>query len=254
MKNLINKFVESYSLKFSGGMFILLLMIGGINVEAQPILTIYSDFAKNAVSDGLYIKSAFMGNYRFENYQLKAALQTNLINSNNIALSGYRIDGSREFHLKKALLELNGFGLWTAHTGILKESNFGCLMAMKTSHFDLHLGTNFRTFSFRKDAVEKYAIENEATKIHENFNLMYSIGYNLKPSNHKWNVGITFTNTDYFMINQETNPYVNLKGFFKISSPVSLFAEVWYKTSGAINMSSNYFGYLMRGGIVWNFN
>ena len=254
MKNLIKKFAESYSLKISGGLFILLLITGRINVEAQPVLTIYSDASRNTVSDGLFFRSAFLGNYGLGNYQLKAALQTNLINGNNIMLSGYRFDGLREFKLKNILLELNGFGLWTANTSILQETNIGCLMAMKTKHFDVRFGTNFRTYSFRKEAIEKYAIENAATKIHENFNLMYSFGYNLKPSNHKWNAGLTFTNIDYFMINQETNPYVNLKGFFKVSSPVRLFAEVWYKTAGAINRSSNYFGFIMRGGIVWNFN
>jgi hypothetical protein len=254
MKNLIKKFTESHILKVSGVLFILLLVTGSININAQPVLTVYSDASKNTVSDGLFIRSAFLGNYGLGNYQLKAALQTNLINGNNIVISGYRFDGSREFKLKNTLLELNGFGLWTAYTGILQETNFGCLMAMKSRHFDVQFGTNFRTYSFRKDAVEKYEIANDATKIHENFNLMYSFGYNLKPSNHKWNAGLAFTNIDYFMINQETNPYVNLKGFFKVSSSLHLFAEVWYKTAGAINRSSNYFGFLMRGGIVWNFN
>jgi hypothetical protein len=83
---------------------------------------------------------------------------------------------------------------------------------------------------------------------------MYSFSYSIKPTTHKWNAGITVTNFDHFMINQETNPYVNLKGFFKICSPVRIFAEAWYKTAGALNMSSNYFGFLLRGGIVWNLN
>lgn len=254
MKNLINMFSERYFLKISGVLLILVFMTGRINVEAQHVLTIYSDFAKNSVSDGLFIKSAFIGNYGLGNYQLKAALQTNLINDNNIILSGYRIDGSREFKFKNTLIEMNGFGLWTVYSDILKETNFGYLMAMKTKHFNVQVGTNFRTYSFRRDAIEKLEIENVATKIHENFNLMYSFGYNIKPANHKWNTGLTVTNIDYFIINQETNPYVNLKGFFKVSSTVRLFAEVWYKTAGALNMSSNYFGFLIRGGIVWNFN
>jgi hypothetical protein len=254
MKNLIYLFSESYSLRISAALFMLIVMTGLINVAAQPVFTIYSDVAKNTVSDGLFVKSAFMGNYKLGNYRLKAALQTNLINDNNITLSGYRIDGAREFKIKNALLEMNGFGLWTYYSDILKETNYGCLMAMKTRHFDVQVGTNFRTYSFRNAAIEKFEINNDATIIHENFNLIYSFGYNLKPLKHKWNAGLSVTNIDFFMINQETNPYVNLKGFFKINSTVRLFAEVWYKTAGALNMSSNYFGFLIRGGIIWNFN
>jgi hypothetical protein len=229
-------------------------MISIMNVAAQPVLTIYSDAGKNTVSDGLLIRSAFLGNYRFRNYQLKAGLQTNLINGNDNTLSGYRIDCSKEFKIKNTLLELNGFRLWTASSGILQEINYGGLIAMKTRHFDMQIGTNFRTYSFRREAIEYYKIGNDATKIHENFNLIYSFGYNLKPSDHRWNAGLTVTNMDYFLINQETNPYVNLNGYYKIRSPVCLFAEAWYKNTGAFNLSSNYFGFLIRGGIVWNFN
>ena len=254
MKNLISMFPESYSLKISGVLFVLILVTGRTDVEAQPVLTIYSDVAKNSVSDGLCIKSALIGNYGLGNYQLKAALQTNLFNGRNTVLSGYRFEGSRGFKTKNTLLELSGFSIWTAYSDILLETNYGCLATMKTAHFDLQLGTNCRTYSIRKSAIEKLEIENVATKIHENFNLMYLFGYNIKPANHNWNAGLAVTNMDYFMINQETNPYVNLKGFLKAGSAVRIFTEVWYKTAGALNMSSNYFGFLMRGGIVWNFN
>lgn len=253
MKNLIDNNSESYSLKISEAMFILILMINNLNAIAQPVLTIYSDVGKNIVSDGFLMRSAFLGNYSFGNYQLKTGIQTNLINNNSITLSGYSIDGSRSFKLGGTLFELNGFCLWTASCEIIQEFNYGGLLVMKSRHFDLQCGTNFRTYSFRNKAVRIYEIGNDETKIHENFNLMYSFGYNLKSIDHKWNAGLTLTNIDYFLINQETNPYVNLKGRFRISSPVCLFAEAWYKTTGATNLSSNYFGFLMRGGIVWNF-
>jgi hypothetical protein len=253
MKNLNNQCFKSHPRKISGVIVLFILMLNLMNGSAQPVLTIYGDARKNICSDDLLIRSALLGNYSFGNYHLKAGLQTNLIKDNNIFFSGYRFDGSRDFKIKNILLELNGFGLWTAASEILQEINYGCYIEMTTRHFEIQLGTNFRTYSFRNKAFRMYEIENVETKIHENFNLMYSFSYYLKPLNHKWNAGITLTNTDYFMINQETNPYVNLKGYFKIIKPVCLFAEAWYKDAGILNLNVNYFGFLIRGGIVWNF-
>lgn len=254
IKILTNMYSESYSLKITGAVFILLLLKCSINAEAQPGLTTYADAGKNSVSGGLYIRSAILANYKSGNYQLKAGFQTNLVNRNQVIFSGYRVDGSREFRIKNTLLEINGFWLRTAYSDILQETNYGCAFSVKTNHFDMQTGTNFRTYSFRKRNLKEYEIRNAKTKIHENFNLMYSFSYNLKPSDYRWNAGLTITNIDNFLINQETNPYVNLNGYFRVSSPVCLFAEVWYKNAGVTNISSNYFGFLIRGGVQWNFN
>ena len=235
-------------------LIIFLLTNTVLKTTAQPDLAVYTDILKNTYSDGLFMRSAFLGNYKFESYNLKAGLQTSLINGNENAISGCRIDGSKDFIFKKVLLELGGFGLWNIHSDILKEANFGCLISTKTRHFDFQIGTNFRTYIFRNETIKKHKIENAGTKIHENFNLIYSFGYNLKPANNKWNAGLNITNIDYFMINQETNPYINLKGSYKVNRQLRLFGGFWYKTAGVLNLSSNYFGFLMRGGITWNFN
>ena len=253
MKNLTKLSNRTSQLKISGVLFILFITITGMNVAAQPGLTFYTDAGKNTISDGLFIRSAFLGNYWSGKNQLKAGLQTNLINSNNIVLSGYCINGSRDFKIKRTLLEVQGFWLWTASSKILQETNYGITVSMKQKHFEVLIGTNFRTYSFRKKAIEEYKIEKDARKIHENLNLMYSFSYNLKPSDYRWNAGLTLTNLDYFLINQETNPYLNLHGSYKVSSPVSLFAEAWYKNAGSLNLSTNYFGFVIRGGLKWNF-
>ena len=253
MKNLINISSESYSRKITGVLISLLIMTS-VNVVAQPGLTIYADAAKNSVSDGLFIRSAFLGYYKSGNYQLEAGIQTNLVNCNNITLSGYRIEGSREFNIKNIALGIKGFWLWTAASRILQETNYGFVISMNSNHFDLQIGSNSRTYSFKRKALMDYEIGIDATKIHENFNLMYSFCYNLKPSDYRLNAGVTLTNIDYFLINQETNPYIFLQGYFKLSSTIGMFAELWYKNAGVTNISSNYFGFVIRGGVQWNFN
>lgn len=244
---------KSYSLKIPGILFIVFIIVSRIDVTAQSGLTFYTDAARNCVSGGLYARSALLGQYNFGKYQLKSGLQSNLINGNNIFLSGFRVEGAREFKIKNTLLELSGFRLWTAYSEIMQEINYACVFTIIGKHFDIQIGTNFRTYSLRRNTSENSYNGNDA-KIHENFNIMYSFGYNLKPSYCRWNAGVTLTNVDYFLINQETNPYVNLKGYYKVSSPLCLFAEVWYKNAGVTNISSNYFGFVIRGGVQWNFN
>ncbi len=240
-------------MKISGALILLFITITGMNLAAQPGLTLYGDAGKNTISDALFIRSALVGHYRSGKNQLEAGFQTNLYNGNKIVLSGYRINGSHEFKVKNTLLELKGFWLWTASSELLQETNFGFYISMKQKHFEMQLGTNFRTYSFRRKAMEGYPIAEGDSKIYEKFNLMYSFSYNLKPRDSRWNTGLTVTNTDYFLINQETNPYVNLHGSYKVSSPVCLFAEAWYKNAGSFNMSTNYFGFVIRGGVKWNF-
>jgi hypothetical protein len=253
MKILVKTFDRMILLKISGVLFILAISLNRMDLSAQPGLSFYSDAGKNTITDGLFIRSALIGNYKSGKNQLKAGFQTNLINGNNIVLSGYCIDVSREIRIRNTPLELYGFWVWTASSKILQEINYGCYISMKQKHFEMQIGTNFRTYSFRRNAIKDYDIEEKAAKIHENFNLMYFFSYNLKPSDYRWNAGLTVTNIDYFLINQETNPYVNLHGSCKLSVPVSVFAEAWYKNAGTLNMSTNYFGFLIRGGVQWNF-
>jgi hypothetical protein len=251
MKHLTNKSNRKYSLKISGVLFILFITINRMNVSAQTGLTIYGDALKNIISEKSGIRSAVLGTFKYGRNQLDAGFQTNLINRNNTLLSGFYVNGSREFKIRNIPFTLNGFWLWIAPSQILKETDYGCSILMKQDHFEVKVGTNFRTYSFRKQAIDDYDINKEASKLHENFNLLYSFSYNLRPKASRWNTGLSITNSDYFLINQETNPYMNVHFSYKVSSPVCLFAEAWYKTAGAINMSINYFGYTLRVGMIW---
>ena len=253
MKTLTKTRTRISQLKIAGVLFILLISESRMDVSAQPALTFYTEAGKNILSHELHLKSAILGKYKSGKNQLETGFQSNLMNGNNIILSGFSLNGSRSFKIINLPLELHGFWLWTASSDILQETNYGLFISLQQKHFDLQLGTNCRSYSFRAKAMEKFNIKESNSKIHENFNLMYSFGFNLKRPESRWNAGLTVTNIDYFLINQETNPYFNLHGVYRVSSPVCLFAEAWYKNAGLLNMSSNYFGFVIRGGIKWNF-
>lgn len=254
MKNLRNNRNRNFPLKSGGILFILLISICRMNMSAQPALTIYADASKNVLCDAATLRSVIIGSYRIGNYRFDAALRTNLANRNNTVLSGYSINGFREFRIKNLTLSVNGFWLWIAPSYLLKETDYGCFISMKQKHFEMKIGTSFRTYGFRKKAIEDLQIENGETKIHEKFNAIYSISYNLRSPESRWNTGVTLTDIDYFLISQETNPYLNLHMSYRVSSPVKLFAEAWYKNSGFLNMSSNNFGYAIKIGLIWKIN
>jgi hypothetical protein len=234
--------------------FINFMLIFSAAVTAQPGVSIYTDLGSNNVSNGIFIKSAALGFYKYGKNKFEAGFQTNLKNNNKNGFSGYTISASRNISIKDISFGLKGFFTLTLPSEILSETNWGALIEMRHRHFEMSMGTNFRTYNLRQNAVTRYEIDNTQTKIHEVYNLMYSFCYYLKPVDENWNIGLSVTNIDYFNINQETNPVINLKGMYKISSPVALYMQATYKSAGVTNLELNYFGFFFRTGIIWNIN
>ena len=232
----------------------LLFFLSQVNLRAQTELLIWSDIGKYNSSQGLFIKSSVIAQHRFGKNLIRTGSQLNIINRNTKIFSGFIGTYSRNFKIKNTKLQIQGFCLWTMPSEILYEFNWGILLKMKQNHFNMTLGTNFRTYAFNRKTIRNYGIDSRASKLHENFNLMYSFDYLIKPSDCTWNIGISLTNFDYFTINQETNPVFNLKGYYNLNSTVKLFAETWYKSSGVTNLEVNYFGLLFRTGVIWDIN
>jgi len=221
---------------------------------AQPGISIYTEIGSNNISKGIFIKSAVLGNYKYGKNNFETGIQTDLKNNNKTGFSGYTLSASRNMAIKDISFEIKGFFIQTVPSEILSETNWGGLLGMRHKRFDMSIGTNFRTFSLRQKSENRDEKNNSHTQIHEVNNLMYSFGYNLKPTDDNWNLGLSVTNIDHFNINQETNPVVNLHGLYKISSPVTLYLQASYKSAGVTNLVLNYFGFYFRTGIIWNIN
>ena len=231
--------------------FICLLLIGFLDLSAQPKLNFYTDLGENNVSLGLFIKSAGLASYQFGKNSLETGFQLDLKNSTNIFFSGFRLSGSRYFKISNFPFEINGFWVVTPFSGLLRETNWGGLFKHENNHFGFSIGSNFRTYAFRQKAIREYGIEPNAVEIHEIINLIYSIGYQIKLKTSCWNIGFSLTNMDHFVLEQETNPMLKLNGLYKVSKPLFLYMEAWYKSAGATNPAVNYFGFFFRTGIIW---
>ena len=218
--------------------------------QSNVHLSTYIDVGENNVSEGFYLKTAILGTYQWGKYFLNAGSQFNLIYSGSKVFTGSKIIGGREFSIKNFDFEIHGLFMYNSISENIFETNWGVLATIDRKHFHYQLGTNFRTYQATKNARKEFDPDSDY-KIHENWNLMYLIGYNLKPDDHNWNVGITITNIDHFLISQETNPMIRLHGSYQISDPILLYAESWYKSAGAFNISVNYFGFFFRTGLIW---
>jgi hypothetical protein len=44
---------------------------------------------------------------------------------------------------------------------------------------------------------------------------------------------------------------IYLNGIYNLNNHIQLLGEIWLKSSGAFNLSVNYFGFFARAGILW---
>lgn len=228
---------------------LLLACILSVGAMAQPEVRYYADLGSNQASNGFYVHNGLITNYTLKDFEFSFGGQLNLINSNNVFLSGLKSQISSDFELNTKTFNLQGFYLYLPFSPFVKEIDFGLIGSYSTPAFDFKLGGNFRQYSLRRSVRQE--ADFETTRILENWNLMYLLRYRLKPIGSNWNLALSLTNFDYFLINQETNPVLALSGDYRFNESLKCFAEIWYKTAGAFNLNVNYFGYFVRTGIEW---
>jgi len=232
------------SIKYS--VIIILSLIYFEKSDAQFQVSTYFDVGSNNVSEGLFLNSAGIGNYTFGENKIELGAQLNLISPYAPLFSGTNMTYSRNISIKNFEFELKALFLYEKFAMDLHEFDWGLIFCKTYDHFKFSLGTSFRTYLITAD--ESSGTDNT---LHENWNTIYSASYFLNPSDKDWNLGITLSNIDYFLINQETNPIINIHANYKISEPFLIYAEAWYKSSGALNLSVNYFGFFFRTGLIW---
>lgn len=228
------------------------MLIAISEARAQVQLETYFDVGSNNVSEGVFIKNVYRGNYQYQKYSIESGLQFDWLSNNPNTLTGFDIIGSREFSVNNFPFDVKGFFMLNRFSDIAHETNWGVqLETKKLDHFIFALGTNFKSYKINSNAREDYNISKSNSTLDENFNLIYLLSAYLKPHNYNWNIGVSITNIDYYIINQSTNPVFNLQGKCKVKTQLNLFIEAWYKQAGILNINANYFGYFFRGGIKW---
>ncbi len=249
-----NSFLKKRRSSFIYGMpIVCLCWIFNLDLAGQSSLKTYVEFGENNVSPGLYILPSAIMDFKLGKYTVGAGIQSELENFNKYHLSGFSIDAIRSFSIKETLFGIKGFYVLKGLSEIIREANIGGLIEMKLQHFDILLGTNFRTLNFTKKAVKEYSIENYATDLKEAFNVIYSFEFSLRPVGNPWNLSLSITDLDNFLFNQETNPILKFGAYSRVSEKMRIDASISYKMAGITNIAFGYFGYSLKTGITWNF-
>lgn len=229
---------------------ILLMLAVSQKLDAQLYLTTFNDFGRTNVSGGLFVRTAVSAQYQLGKTTLGYGNLFNLKNHTPIFFSGAKVNLSRAIEIKGRIYEAMAFFMYNPYSRHILETNWGLALNTNARHFSYLLGTNFRTSHLTMKVLEDYGI-NSNTRLREKWNLMYLIGYNLKPYENRWNTGVSLTNVDYFFINQDTNPMLSLNAKYRLSVPLTLYMETWYKTAGVFNISADSFGIFFRTGLRW---
>lgn len=232
--------------------FIVVILNSANEINAQLTLHSYIDIGENNVSEGVFFKNAYRGRYQYHKFNFEAGMQFDLISTNPNTFSGVDIIASRSVTIQQRPLTIKGYYMINRFSDLLYESNWGIRMETRQpKHFIIELGTNFKTYALNQEGRKLYNTSEEDSRLSENFNLLYGLSAFLKPHTNDWNLSLSCTNIDYYVINQSTNPVFKLQTTYKIKSDLTVYLDAWYKQAGIFNISAHYFGYFFRGGVSW---
>ena len=233
-------------------LLVLFLSVSTKDLWAQFAVENTWKIGQHNVSDGTYLKTTFSGYYSSKNFNINTQLQFDIINPQQRVFSGFEINASRDSVFTKFPTKMAIQYQLLPFSETLRESNISIIASKHHKGLSYALGLNFRTYTYTRQATEDYDIEER--RYHENFGLLYNIGYTYTPYNNTWNVGLFFTNWDDFLINQDMNPFLQLRAQYQINTQWLLTAEGNYIKAGIFNGSSNYYGYFIKTGILWCIN
>ncbi len=222
---------------------------------SQVLIESYIDVGDHQASRGTFVRNAYRVSDSLKGLQLGAGAQLDIhSNHNPNFISGVDFFAGRQFKVKDFPLTAHGFYMISRFSDVFRESNWGArIQTNKFKHFTFSLGYNFKTYIINKTGRDTYSIPKEDARLSENFSLIYTATAFLMKPEHKWNLGLSGTNQDYYLINQSTNPLFNLQFHYKKNSNLTYYFWAWYKQAGILNISANYFGHTLRGGLKWKF-
>jgi hypothetical protein len=215
-------------------------------IKAQSSLEGYFDLGKSQVSEGFYLQFSDIGSFEKSKWGMDAGYQLGLVQPQNVFFNSWYASPYGKIRIGNIPLELGGEYLWTAISHDLRETNWILFARTTLTHWQLGLGTSTRIYRLSNKAAD-----DADSRITEKWNIMYHATYMLKPYENRWNLSFSLRNYDHFIIQQENNPMYNLRFDYKLSTPLSVYSELWYKSAGLMVIKVTYFGMFFRIGLLW---
>jgi len=229
-----------------------LLIKGAIPGYGQFEQAVILDAGSSTVSEGAFARPAAITSYRYNRFSAVAGFQWTFSSAERKVLSGAFIQGRSDFKIREFPLSAGLFLSRNPYSDFASETCFGAIVNHERTHLDVQFGCHMRSYGLGKSAVQPGdPVSGPALSIWEYRNFMYRGTVRLKERDAPWNLSASLTNFDHFLIQQETNPMVNLAGNFRISDAVKILASLWYQGAGMLNIHANHYGFYFRTGVVW---
>jgi hypothetical protein len=222
-----------------------------LDLKAQLNTEGFLDLGKSNISEGFYSNFSHIGSLEKAKWGIQGGYQLGLVQPQDVILNSWFGNINGKFRIGNATLVLGGEYLWESFSTDMRETNWILFASTRLSHWQLGIGTNNRTYRLSHKAARNSQLIDPESRITENLNVMYHIRYMLKAPENKWNLTLSLLNYDRFIIQQENNPMLNLRFDYELNSPISLYSELWYKSSGLLVIKVTHFGMFLRIGVLW---
>lgn len=223
-----------------------------ILLKAQFKFEAFTTVGKNYTVEKHFFNVGQYSQYRYNSLEIDYSIDINMTNRDAKSINGFVTSLSYYIIPEDSKLKVNAFFNYRPVSSIINDRNWGVKLMYAGEHWDFELGNNIRSYKFKSDYIESFDLYDHEGVVNEAWNAMYSIKYNLKTDESKWNVFLNLTNFERFIIQQEINPMLDLGFTYSLNEgQTKLFADLWYQTAGFNNIRVNYFGYFTRIGILW---
>jgi hypothetical protein len=232
-------------------LFSLISLLFSSILNAQFLTQGFLDIGKTQVSKGIYSNFSNTVIYNLPKWGIEAGYQLGLVQPQDVIFNSCSVSSYRKISVGDLPLDLGGEYLWTAFSPVMRETNWILFSRASLHHWQLGFGTGIRTYRLSNKEAGRVSQPDAKNRITEKWNMMYHVRYLFNSQDNKWNLSGTFTNYDHFIIQQENNPMFNLRLDHKISSPLSVYSELWYRPAGLMVIRVTYYGMFVRLGVIW---
>ncbi|MDD4757002.1 MAG: hypothetical protein PHG29_13055 [Prolixibacteraceae bacterium] len=227
-------------------LFILIMISGHLNAQFTAGISV--EGGKNYVSSGFYSDVVGEISSSLCNWYLAVSAGLGFSEAKENFFNAIKMDVSRDFSINKRPLTGHAFYQWRPFSDLLHEHNAGIIFNFRSNKFGYLVGLNTRFFKLPNQYSETKGYNH--VHIWEPINLLYKITY-FQPLSEQWDLQVSVTNFDAFMIQQETNPMLITRVGYQTSTASKMYIDLGYLQAGLLNIRVNYFGYFMRGGFQW---
>ncbi|PLX06296.1 MAG: hypothetical protein C0596_17645 [Marinilabiliales bacterium] len=234
-----------------------IMIISGIlsSVYAQIDLLVFSTVGTNPVDNPVYVNVGNFSQIYYKKVYLNYGFDFNLTQREIRPFNAFQTECAYQFNIKDNALLIGGRYLYKPSTELVKERNLHFYASYNMPHWKIHLGTNFKSFKLNNSYAEN--LEDQSTAIlKERPGITYRLQFylfNRYENERNYNINFMITNIDWFIIEQETNPFVGAGFYYDFKNTnITIYNHLFYQTAGFNNIRVNYFGLYNRIGLKWN--